>query len=192
MTDASAGTLADRVARQLGLDAADVAGSGPNGAATVADVLRRAGRSPPAAARPPPPRTAFRMGGAAAEDTRRLEVACDARPLRDACGALAALAPEPPRTLDVVARLCGAALRDHPELAAAADGLVIRTPDGPEIRVEGAATRSDRGGGAVLFVAERSGSILLGLELTAGPQGEVEAFLNRLRSLCLDPRRALL
>ena len=178
------------------MDAGEVAGTGPGGAATLADVLRQAGRTPPAAARPPGPGAVRRAGEVEGGALRRREAACDAGPVRDACRALAALSPEPPAPSDLVARLCEAALRDHPRLARA---FVVRPPDapgaaGPEggVDPEGAGGDEDRPPGAVLTIAERSGSIRLGLECAAGSEGEGEAFLERLRALCLDPRRALL
>ena len=171
------------------MEAGEVAGTGPDGAATLADVLRRAGRAPPAAARPPRPRTVRRAEGEGERRPGRAETVCDARPVRDACRALAALSAPPPEPVDLVARLSGAALRDHPRLAHA---FVVRTPDAPGARPEGAGGDGDRPPEAVLTIAERSGSILLGLELAAAPEGEGEAFLERLRALCLDPRRALL
>ncbi len=254
MSAPSAGSLADRVARQLGLDSAGVDGTGPNGSATLTDVLRQAGRRPPAAARLSPPRTVLRAGEETGPETRRMEVACDEKPIRDTCTALAACAAEPPETLDLVVRLCGTALRDHPGLSGAADGneegrhpgsieilvtglalavpihgvdragvgsirvamrtgrpasragphgssggraepaeaFVIRTPDAPDVRPGALAGGRDRRGGAVLTINERPGSILLGLEFGAGSEEDAEAFLDRLRSLCLDPRRALL
>ncbi len=239
------------------MDAAGVAGTGPEGSATLADVLRQAGRTPPAAARPPPPRTVFRAGeGSERGSQRRREVVCDAEPVRGVCRALAALAVEPPEVFDIVVRLCGTALRDHPALAGAAagreegtrpgsidvlvagsagavpirgvdaagvrairesmragrpeseappkapseggragseEGFVIRAPETADSRGgTPAGEEARRHGGAVLFFSEQSDSIVLGLELAAGPDGEVETFLERLRSLCLDPRRALL
>ena len=50
--------------------------------------------------------------------------------------------------------------------------------------------RSDAG--AVVAIVLQSESIRFGLELDAGAKEEGAAFLDRLRSLCLDPRRALL
>lgn len=238
------------------MDTAGLAGTGPEGSATLTDVLRQAGRTPPAAARPPPPRTVFRAGEESDGGSHRLEVVCDAEPVRGVCRALAALAVEPPEVFDIVVRLCGTALRDHPGLAgAAADGeegtrpgsidvlvagsagtvpirgvdaagvrsiresmragrpesgappkvpseggragseggVVIRAPETPDSRSgTPAGEEARRHGGAVLFFSEQSDSIVLGLELAAGPEGEAETFLERLRSLCLDPRRALL
>ena len=188
------------------MDAGGPAGSGPDGSATLADVLRQAGRTPPAAARPPPPRAVYRGGGEEGHEAARKELACDAKPVRDACHALAALPAEPPGALDLVVRLCGTALRDHPGLA---EALVIRTLDPPglhrgihhgaihrdgrpEVPHEGGGGGEDRPADAVLTIAEGSGSIRFGLELAPGSEGEGEAFLDRLRSLCLDPRRALL
>ena len=88
-----------------------------------------------------------------------------------------------------MARLSRAALRDHPRLAHA---FAVRAADAPGADPEGAGRGEARPAGAVLTVAERSGSILLGLECAAGMEGEGEALLDRLRALCLDPRRALL
>ncbi len=176
------------------MDAGEVAGTGPDGAATLADVLRQAGRPPPAAARPPRPRAVRGAGGEGEGTPRRMEAACDAKPVRDACRALAALSAAPPDPFDLVARLARTALRDHPRLARS---FVVRPPDapgaGPEgVDPEGAGPEEARPPEAALTIAERAGSILLGLELAAGPEGEGEAFLERLRALCLDPRRALL
>ena len=193
MSVSAAGSFADRVARQLGLDSAGVAGSGPDGAATLADVLREAGRRPPSAARPPPPRTVFPTDAEAAQGVCRLEIACDARAVRETCGALAAVTAEPPEAVDIVVRLSGAAFRDSPGLAGAE--LVIRTPDDPDaVRPSASAGGPDRPVRAVLAIAVQSDSIRLGLglELGAGSEEEGAAFLERLRSLCLDPRRALL
>ena len=197
MSGSSAGSFADRVARQLGLDAAGVAGSGPDGAATLTDVLREAGRRPPAAARPPPPRTVFPVDagadsdGEAGEGTLRMEITCDAGAVRETCGALAAVAAEPPKAVEIVVRLCGAARRDFPGLSGAA--FVLRPSDGPEtVLPPASAGGGDRPAGVVLAIALQSESIRLGLELDAGAREEGTAFLDRLRSLCLDPRRALL
>ena len=201
MSDSSAGSFADRVARQLGLDAAGVAGSGPDGAATLTDVLREAGRRPPAAARPPPPRTVFPgdadadADGEAGEGTLRLEITCDARAVRETCGALAAVAAEPPEAVEIVERLCGAARRDFPGLSEAA--FVLRPSDAPETvlppaSAAAAAGEGDRPAGAMVAIVLQSESIRFGLELDAGAREEGAAFLERLRWLCLDPRRALL
>ena len=199
MSVSFAGSLADRVARQLGLDAAGVAGTGPDGSTTLTDVLRRAGREPPAAARPPPPRTVFPedadadSDGEAGEGTLRMEITCDARAVRETCGALAAVAAEPPEAVEIVARLCGAARRDSPGLSEAA--FVLRPSDAPETVLPpapAAAGGGDRPAGAVVAISLQSGSIRLGLELDAGLEEEGAAFLERLRALCLDPRRALL
>ena len=191
MSVSADGSFADRVARQLGLDSVGVAGSGPDGAATLTDVLREAGRRLPAAARPPPPRTVFPTDAEAARGVRRLEVACDARAVRDTRGALAAVTADPPEAVDIVVRLCGAALRDFPVFTGTE--LVVRTPDEPDTGLRAASTGGpDRPVGAVLAIAVQSDSIRLGLELGAGSEEEGAAFLDRLRSLCLDPRRALL
>lgn len=197
MSDSSAGSFADRVARQLGLDAAGVAGSGPDGAATLTDVLREAGRRPPAAARPPPPRTVFPgdsgadSDGEAGEGALRMEITCDAGAVRETCGALAAVAAEPPTAVEIVVRLCGAARRDFPGLSEAA--FVIRPLDAPEtVLPPASAGGGDRPAGAVVAITLQSESIRLGLELDAGAREEGAAFLDRLRRLCLDPRRALL
>ena len=197
MSDSSAGSFADRVARQLGLDAAGVAGSGPDGAATLTDVLREAGRRPPAAARPPPLRTVSPgdadadRDGEAGEGTLRMEISCDARAVRETCGALAVVAAEPPEALEIVARLCGAARRDFPGLSDAA--IVLRPSDAPETVLPRASDGGgDRSAGAVVAIILQSESIRFGLELDAGAREEGAAFLERLRWLCLDPRRALL
>ena len=85
-------------------------------------------------------------------------------------------------------RLVGAALRDSPGLA-----LVIRTPDAPDaVLPPDSSAGEDRPAGVVLAVAVQAESIRLGLELETGSGEEGAAFLDRLRSLCLDPRRALL
>lgn len=193
MSDSSAGSFADRVARQLGLDAAGVAGSGPDGAATLTDVLREAGRRPPAAARPPPPRTVVPgdADGEAGKGTLHMEITCDARAVRETCGALAAVAAEPPKAVEIVVRLCGAARRDFPGLSEAA--LVLRPSDAPEtVLPPASAGGEDRPAGAVVAIILQSESIRFGLELDAGAREEGAAFLGRLRWLCLDPRRALL
>lgn len=256
MPASSPGSLASRAARQLGLDTARVAGTGPDGATTLADVLRQAGRSPPAAARPAPPRRSAGADAEAGEGACRIEVACDAEGVRDACRSLAALGVDPPDAFDVVVRLCGTALREFPGLsgtteeegegsrAASIDvqvadplrampilgaeetgvrairdalredrstprtgapgapeagsgvepaaAFVIRTPDAPDVRPAAKIGGNDRRGCAVLTIAEQSGSILLGLELEAESEEEGVNFLDRLRTLCLDPRRALL
>ena len=197
MSDSSAGSFADRVARQLGLDAAGVAGSGPDGVVTLNDVLREAGRGPPAAARPPPPRTVFPGGadadsdGVAGAETLRMEITCDARAVQETCGALAAVAAEPPKAVEIVTRLCGAARRDLPGLSEAA--FVLRPSDAPETVLppaSAAAGGGDRPVGAVVAITLQSESIRFGLELDAGAREEGAAFLDRLRWLCLDPRRA--
>ena len=176
-----------------------MAGSGPDGAATLTDVFREAGRRPPAAARPPPPRTVFPGGadadpdGEARPETLRMEITCDARAVRETCGALAAVAAEPPKAVEIVARLCGAARRDLPGLSEAA--LVLRPSDGPETVLppaSDAAGGGDRSAGAVVAITLQSESIRFDLELDAGAKEEGAAFLDRLRRLCLDPRRALL
>ena len=197
MSDSSAGSLADRVARQLGLDAAGVAGSGPDGAATLTDVLREAGRRPPAAARPPPPRTVFPADAGAdshreaGEGTLRMEITCDARAIRETCGALAAVAAEPPKEVEIVARLCGAARRDLPGLSEAL--FALRPADAPEtVLPPASAGGEDRPARVVVAIILQSESIRFGLELDAGAKEEGAAFLDRLRRLCLDPRRALL
>ena len=238
------------------MDAARVAGTGPDGSTTLADVLRQAGRSPPAAARPPPPRTVARTGAEAGQGARHMEAACDAKAVREACRSLATLAAAPPDEFDFVVRLCGTALRDFPGLSGAVrqngDGagsgsvdvrvegparavpirgvdeagvesirdalradrpaprtpapgspeaeaglepvaaFVIRAPHAPDDRVPESARGSARRGGAALTVALQSGSIRFWLTLDADAEEEGAAFLDRLRSLCLDPRRALL
>lgn len=256
MSVSSDGSLASRAARQLGLDAAEVAGTGPHGSTTLADVLREAGRSPPAAARPSPPWRAARADAETGEGVRRIESACDAKAVREVCRSFAALDAEPPAALDIVVRLCATALREFPDLSGAVgeegqgsrsgcvdlevagpvrtvpirgvdeagvgairdalgkdppaprgrssgspeaeDGVepaatfVIRTPDAPAVPLPAPAGGNDRRGRAVLTIAEHSGSIRLELELDADSEEDGAAFLDRLRSLCLDPRRALL
>ncbi|MCY4452737.1 MAG: hypothetical protein OXC01_12380 [Immundisolibacterales bacterium] len=246
MSASSAGSLADRVAKQLGIAPPHLDGTGPDGSTTLNDVLRQAGRAPPAAARPAPPQTAFHRRRELRSEAVRLEVACDARPLRDACDALAALAEDAPDVPEIVVRLCGTALRDFPRLAAAREtqtdssppaaidimvqgpvGVVpIRGADEAELASVRVAIRAARApprteaaesahdevvpegafvvcmsdspgqpgsrAGAVLTMSERSGSILLELEFDPGSRGDGEAFLERLRALCLDPRLALL
>ena len=255
MAPSSSGSLAERVARQLGVKTAPLGGTGPGGAATLSDVLREAGRALPVAARPPPPRAVSRAGEDPPRGVRRLETTCDARPVRDACDALAPLVADVPEPGDVVVRLCGAALGEFPELAGVrvpdgeaprrgsivigvagpartvplpgadeagiasvreavrAAGAPSRTGSsgpgasgaGPEpafvVRTTGSAGACDASsdvtqapGGAKLSFAERSGSLVLVLELglDAAPEVDAEAFLGRLRTLCLDPRRALL
>ena len=233
-----------------------MAGTGPDGSTTLADVLREAGRRPPAAARPPPPRRVARADAETGEGVRRIEVACDAKAVREACRSLAALGAAPPAVFDIVVRLCGTALRDFPGLSGAVgengeepslgsidveiagparavpirgvdetgvesirdalredrpapkmrapgapeagNGLepvaafVIHAPDALDGRAPASAGGSPRRGGAALTVAVQSGSIRLGLELGADSEAVGTAFLDRLRSLCLDPRRALL
>ena len=120
-----------------------------------------------------------------------MEITCDARAVRETCGALASVAAEPPKAVEIVVRLCGAARRDFPGLADAA--FVLRPSDAPETVLPPASTGGgDRPAGVVLAVALESESIRFGLELDAGAKEEGAAFLDRLRSLCLDPRRALL
>ena len=70
--------------------------------------------------------------------------------------------------------------------------FVIRTPDAPAVPPPAPAGGNDRRGRAVLTIAEHSGSIRLELELDADSEEDGAAFLDRLQSLCLDPRRALL
>ena len=199
MSDSSAGSFAARVARQLGLDAARVAGSGPDGAATLTDVFREAGRSPPAAARPPPPRTVFPgdadadsdSDGEAGEGTLRIEIDCDARAVRETRETLATIAAEPPEAADLLLRLCAAARRDFPGLAGG--DLVVRFPDASDTVLPATPDGGERGSAAaVLAIALAPESIRLGLELRVDAREEGEAFLDRLRSLCTDPRRALL
>jgi len=190
------------------------------------------------------------------EGVRRIEVACDATAVREACRSLAALGAEPPDALEVVVRLCATALREFPDLSGAAGGeghesrpgsvdvevagpvrtvpirgvdeagvgtiravlgrdppaprrhssgspeaeagaepaatFVVRTPDAPALPPVAPAGGSGRRARAVLTIAEHSGSIRLELELDADSEEGGAAFLERLRSLCLDPRRALL
>ena len=197
MSVSSGGSLASRAARQLGLDVDRVAGTGPDGVSTLADVFREAGRSPPAAARPPPPRTVFPgdadadSDGEAGEGTLRMEITCDARAVRETCEALAAVAAEPPKAVEIVVRLCGAARRDFPRLSEAA--FVIRPSDAAETVLPPAeAGGRDRPDGAVVAIILQSESIRFRLDLEAGAKEEGTAFLDRLRWLCLDPRRALL
>ena len=122
MTVSSAGSLANRVAKQLGIVPARLDGTGPDGSTTLNDVLRQAGRAPPSAARPTPPRAAYRRGNEPEPGVERLAVACDSMPIRAAREALAALGVEPPEVVEIVVRLCGAALRDFPELAGVTAG----------------------------------------------------------------------
>ena len=195
MSVSGAGSLADRAARQLGLDAARLAGTGPDGATTLADVLREVGRETPAAARPVPPRAVVPAGTSSEVEAGRgalhLALDCDAKAVRETCGALAAVAAEPPEAVGIVVRLCAAARRDFRGLSEAA--FVVRTLDGAETVLPPVpAGGPDRPVGAVLAIAVESESIRLGLELGAGREKEGAAFLERLRSLCLDPRRALL
>ena len=242
----SAVSLADRVAKQLGIVPARLDGTGPDGSTTLNDVLRQAGRTPPAAARPAPPRAAFHKGREPRPEAVRLEVGCDAKPLHDACDALATVTVDAPDVPEIVVRLCGAALRDFPRLAGARETQTDSFPpaaidimvQGParEVPIRGLdeaglssvrdAIRAARAapltgapesaddevvpegafvvcisdspgepgsrGGAALTVTERSGSILLELEFDTGSREDGEAFLARLRALCLDPRLALL
>ena len=250
------GSFADRVARQLGVDRAALAGIGRSGPATLHDVLRHAGRAAPAAARPASSRA---LDGAEDEGRGtpgkrcRWETVCEAGPIRRTCEALAALSPEPPATLCLVVRLCGAALRDFPTLrqsrspagtdeedlpdpagllaagpdrtvdlpdagAAGVDAirramhpdrpggqepadrdrpapaLVVRTPDArrPPVVLQGAPPAA--ADAAVLTVREVGETVVLVLECGAGGAFSEtgEAFLATLRTLCLDPRRALL
>ena len=168
-----------------------MAGSGPDGDATLADVLRRAGLSPPAAARLPPPRTVFPADGAAGEETLRMEITCEARAVRETCAAIADVAPEPPEAAGIVAQLCAAARRDIPGLAEAT--FVLRPSDAPEIVLPPlSAGGGDRTDPVVVAIVLEPESIRLRLELDAGARQEGAAFLDRLRRLCLDPRRALL
>ena len=192
MSGSSTGSFADRVARQLGLDAAGLAGSAPGGAATLTDVLREAGRRPPAAARTVLSGDAEAdSDGEAEEGTFRMEITCDARAVRETCGALAAVAAEPPKAIDVVLRLCAAARRDSPGLAGG--DLVVRFADAPDTVLPAApAGEGDRPDRAALAIAFQAESLRLGIELRAGAGEEGAAFLDRLRFLCLDPRRALL
>lgn len=234
------------MAKQLGIAPDRLDGTGPDGSTTLNDVLRQAGRAPPAAARPAPPRAAHCKEREAERGVERLEVACDSMPIRAARDALAALGVEPPEVVEIVVRLCGAALRDFPGFAGVtaededssrpdAFRIMVRGPvravairgaceaglssvrdairdartaprtGAPEsvddeavpegafvVRVSDSPGESGGRGGAVLTVAERSGSILLELEFDTGSQGDGEAFLDRLRTFCLDPRLALL
>lgn len=205
-------SFAGRVAKRLGIDPAGLAGAGPDGAVTLADVLREAGREAPAAARPSSAGLAGSAGGAGeetAQERRRLEVVCDAAPLRGACDALAAVTPEPPDVSALVARLCRAALRDVPLFPRSArrGGDPEPNPPDPDVRLAAGPRRTvtiRREGGrdeargaverAVLAIGEEGETVHLGLEFDAGTESAVagEAFLERLRTLCLDPRRALL
>ena len=190
------------------------------------------------------------------EGVRRIEVACDAKAVQEACRSLAALGAEPPDALDIVVRLCATALREFPDLSGAAGGegreprsgsvdvrvagpvrtvpirevdvagvgtirdvlgrdppaprrrssgspeaeagvepaatFVIRTPDAPAVPSPAPADGNDRPGRAVLTIAEHPGSIRFELELDADSEEDGAAFLDRLQTLCLDPRRALL
>ena len=69
--------------------------------------------------------------------------------------------------------------------------FVVRT-GGTDAGSDIAARDAPRPGGAKLAFAERSGSIVFELVLDSAVGGEAEAFLDHLRALCLDPRRALL
>ena len=240
------GSLADRVAKQLALDPAHLAGTGPDGTLTLSDVLRRAGREPPAAARPPSTRTVLPADDASGQISLRVESTCDAGPMEDARRTLGTLSAEPPDLFDIAIRLCGTALRDFPALANPADAsrpesieITVAGPNGvarirsadrvgiSSIRDAIRAGRStspdtghgedgdesgpparffmrridgppqpnageDRRVGAVLTMAERTGSIDFGLELRTGSEEDGRSFLARLCALCLDPRRALL
>lgn len=202
-------SFAGRVAKRLGIDPAGLAGAGPDGAVTLADVLREAGREAPAAARPSSAGLAGSAGEETARERRRLEVVCDAAPLRGACDALAAVTPEPPDVSALVMRLCRAALRDVPVFPRSArpGGDLEPTPPDPDVRLAAGPRRTvtiRREGGrdetrgaverAVLAIGEEGETVHLGLEFDAGTVSAVagEAFLERLRTLCLDPRRALL
>ena len=237
MADAAAPhrPLASRAADQLGLDPTRIAGTGPAGAVTLADVLRTAGRAAP------------RSRGRSGEGRRvRIEAAFDAQPVRDALSALAGVTAEPPHLIDLVIRICATVLREFPEVAGGegepggADGsespavvvsgeggtAVIRSgeragleairavarpirggsgstgsPEGTDgtafvihVADESRPTEEDGTGRAILSIAERSDSIRLDLDLDSGRVATQtgEAFLARLRALCLDPRRALL
>ena len=209
-------SFAGRVAKRLGIDPACLAGAGPDGTVTLADVLNEAGREMPVAARRPS--STDLAGGAegAGEETarerRRLEVVCDAAPLRGVCDALAAVTPEPPDVFALVVRLGGAALRDVPVFPRSAHpggAPESGEPDAarPTVRAAGpggrtAAIRREahegetNGAGeqAVLTFGEEGETVHLGLEFDTGAVSEAvgEAFLHRLLTLCLDPRRALL
>ena len=209
---AAAVSFADRVAKRLGIDPGGLAGAGPAGAATLADVLKKAGRRAPAAARSSP--GGF-IGGAeeggdeSGGERHRLEAVCDAAPLGRTCEAFAAVTPEPPDVFALVGRLCGAALRDVPALSrcpvrAAGGGpgpaleFVVHAPAAREpSSFPGDAPESEEdeaGGPVVLTVGEAAGAVHLELEFDAGTVSAAagEAFLERLRILCRDPRRALL
>ena len=210
MSAAGAVSFADRVAKRLGIDPGGLAGR--DGAATLADVLHRAGREAPAAARSSPDGL---VGGAEegvgerGGERHRLAAVCDAAPLGRACEAFAAVTPEPPGVLALVGRLCGAALRDVPAISRCS----VRAAGGgpgpaPEFAVRAPAAREpssspgeapgngkdEAEGRVVLTVGEAAGAVHLELELDAGTVSATagEAFLERLRILCRDPRRALL
>lgn len=208
-------SFAGRVAKRLGIDPDRLARAGPAGPATLADVLREAGREAPAAARPASGEDIGRPpegGGRNAPERRRLEVVCDAAPLRGVCDALAAVTPAPPDVFALVVRLGGAALRDVPGFPRSAHpggAPESGEPDAarPTVRAAGpggrtAAIRREahegetNGAGeqAVLTFGEEGETVHLGLEFDTGAVSEAvgEAFLHRLRTLCLDPRRALL
>lgn len=209
-------SFAGRVAKRLGIDPDRLAKAGPAGPATLADVLNEAGREMPVAARRPS--STDLAGGAegAGEETarerRRLEVVCDAAPLRGVCDALAAVTPEPPDVFALVVRLGGAALRDvpvfprsaHPggdpesgEPDAARPTVRAAGPGGRTAAIRREAHEGETNGAgeqAVLTFGEEGETVHLGLEFDTGAVSEAvgEAFLHRLRTLCLDPRRALL
>ena len=73
-----------------------------------------------------------------------------------------------------------------------AAAFVIRTADSRDARPRGASAGSDLACGAVLTVAERSGTIVLDLETRTVAEEDGVGFLARLGELCRDPRRALL
>lgn len=213
-------SLAERVARQLGVEA--VAGTGPQGATLLRDVLTAAGRAPPAASRPPPPRRVTPADGDEAGDRTRLEVMCDAAPLRAVADALADLASV--SAFEIVARLCGAMMRDESDGGAA--GILLATSDATARGVDCSSLKAIldalRAGGegelgsaptatrllvrtpdaptppddlaphcAIFTVDERPDGVLLSFECQDEPD-EAERRLERLRALCLDPRRACL
>ena len=212
MSAVGTASFADRVAKRLGIDPGRLAGAGPSGAATLADVLREAGRDAPAAARSSPAETVEEMGegeGGIEEARQRREVVCDSRPLRITCDALAAVTGESPDVLALMVRLCGSALRDVPVLPRPAypDGSPGANAPDPDVRLTAGPGRTvsigrEAGQGetdgaaerAVLTIRDEGETVHLGLEFDAGAVSAAvgEAFLERLRTLCLDPRRALL
>ena len=73
-----------------------------------------------------------------------------------------------------------------------AAAFVVRLQERAETGSGRSSGESAEPGGATLAFAERSGSMVLELEHDVAREGDAQAFLDRLRTLCLDPRRALL